>query len=1207
MGLERHGNEYDLERESMCREIAALKEEKEQARIREAETRKKLSLYGDILSSMRDWFWEVNENLVFTYCSERTLDTKGYTPTEMLGHSLLEFIVPEDRTGIEEIADEIIRSQKSFENVEGWCNTREGGKICFLASGVPFYNAEGKFMGYRGINQDITERKREEIKRIESEKRFREIIECSRNIIYRQNIRDGNVDYMSPASMGILGYFPEEIQAMQGGEEIRLFYPDDRGVIVAFKDDIISADKRGERFIEREFRMISKQGDIRWIHGRYQMIRDARGNPEHVVGTLQDITARKLMEEEREHTLAILQATLESTEEGILVVNASGDVSGYNQKLLRMWNISESEIVRLNTVEQLEYMASRIKEPEKIIARVNEFDECLEQEGSGIIELLDGRVFEWYCRPKRIGDAVVGRVWSFRDVTLRLRTEIALRQSEATLRSVFDATPVGLAFLRDRVIESANDSLCEALGYTRRELVGSGTEKLYFSSQDYESVGQLYREVERNGRGSMETRLRKKNGDAVHVILTGGMLHADNPAHGFVVTFQDITARKQAEESLRASERRYREIFDSTPISIWEYDISGALRVIEENAVTNREEFNDFIHRNPELFDRLLSAIHLIDVNRETVLMYGARDKEEIRRIFGSYWLPEVKEMFRRLVADYLAGESLVRTETVNMTVDGRKIDILLHVSFTGEMRRTGRVLIAILNITDRKNAERELRESDERNRKIFEATRDGFALVDESGGFVEVNDAFCVLAGYEREELIGMSVGVIAVNRDGMPSSSLQRSFALRGFDRFEIGLRQKSGKIIEVEVSITYLTGKNLFAAFVRDITERKRLEHQLVQAQKMETVGRLAGGVAHDFNNILTVINANAELGIMRMDSSDPKYEIFEEIRKSGERAAELTRQLLAFSRKQIVEPRVINLNQILLGMEKMLRRLIGENIEMKTLPEKCLNLVKVDPGQIEQVLTNLVVNARDAMPGGGALTLETRNVSLYEEDVRIHPGMVPGKYVMLVVTDTGIGMNEDVLSHIFEPFFTTKTVGNGTGLGLSTCYGIVKQNNGYIMVFSEKGKGTEFKVYLPVSEEKEKSFIAEHSSKDIPGGTETVLVAEDDAIIRGLVVRYLSTRGYLTLSAANGEEALAMALNRKNPIHLLITDVVMPIMGGRELADRITAIQPGIHILFMSGYTEDSIVHQSVLNQGVNFIQKPFSMGDFMRKIREALEE
>jgi len=386
------------------------------------------------------------------------------------------------------------------------------------------------------------------------------------------------------------------------------------------------------------------------------------------------------------------------------------------------------------------------------------------------------------------------------------------------------------------------------------------------------------------------------------------------------------------------------------------------------------------------------------------------------------------------------------------------------------------------------------------------------------------------------------------------------------------------------------------------------RKKLEAQLSQAQKMEAIGVLAGGVAHDFNNLLTTIIGNAQIAMMDMGTDDPKREEMEEIKEAGEKAASLTRQLLAFSRKQVIKPEVLDLNERIKETEKMLKRLIGEDIDFLTVLEPDLWKVHADSGQMDQVFMNLAVNARDAMPGGGKLTIETSNVDLdehYFSDRGVEDQS--GPYVMFSISDTGRGMDKETKEHIFEPFYTTKEVGKGTGLGLSTVYGIVKQNDGIIWVYSEPGQGCTFKVYLPkvVGEAK-----PEEEQKKLPmdefKGTETVLIVEDDDKLRNLGVKILELRGYRILEAENGEQALRISEAHDGSIDLLLTDVVMPVMDGRELAERLQLRRPEIKVIYMSGYTDNSIVHHGVLAPGLNFIEKPFTLEGLARKVREVLD-
>jgi CheY-like chemotaxis protein len=382
---------------------------------------------------------------------------------------------------------------------------------------------------------------------------------------------------------------------------------------------------------------------------------------------------------------------------------------------------------------------------------------------------------------------------------------------------------------------------------------------------------------------------------------------------------------------------------------------------------------------------------------------------------------------------------------------------------------------------------------------------------------------------------------------------------------------------------------------------------LQEQLRQSQKMEAIGRLAGGIAHDFNNLLTIIKGYSQVSLLELKEGDPVKTNIEEIQTASNRAADLTKQLLAFSRRQIMEFNVIDLNTVLQDLRKMLQRIIGEDVELLTSFQEDLWRVRVDSGQINQVVMNLAVNAKDAMPQGGKLTLETANAELDEEYARKHVAVKPGSYVMLSASDTGIGMSPEVKERIFEPFFTTKERGKGTGLGLSTVYGIVKQSGGNIWVYSEEGKGTTFKIYLPreeepLSEMRVKPFLKE----ELTGGNETILVVEDDEEVRKLAVHILKKRGYKVLEATEGVEAISIGKKYKDPIHLLVTDVVMPKMNGQAVAEELSGVHPETKVLYMSGYTDNTIAHFGVLEEGVEYIQKPFAVDNLVRQVRVILD-
>jgi PAS domain S-box-containing protein len=495
----------------------------------------------------------------------------------------------------------------------------------------------------------------------------------------------------------------------------------------------------------------------------------------------------------------------------------------------------------------------------------------------------------------------------------------------------------------------------------------------------------------------------------------------------------------------------------------------------------------------------------------------------------------------------------------------------------------------------------------------IFERVAAGIALVDTSGKLLESNSALEKMLGYGKEELRDRSFDDFFHPEDAVADLPSREELVSGTQKHTQIEKRfvRKDGSFVWGLVNVSLLRGEKEDPEFIifiiEDITKRKHLENQFFQSQKMETIGKLAGGVAHDFNNLLTVLSGYTQLCLLGVEEGHPLKANLEEIRKATEKASALTHQLLAFSRRQIMDMKVLDLNGVLKDLDKMLRRIIGEDVELKILPARDLGRVRTDLGQIEQVILNLVVNARDAMPKGGTLLLETANVVLDEEYVRFHVGVRPGRYVMLAVTDTGSGMTAEVREHIFEPFFTTKEKGKGTGLGLSTVYGIVKQSGGTVWVYSEINRGTTFKIYLPRIEEEIDSLLSSETKESAPKGTETVLLVEDDTSVRELAARILRDQGYTVLEAVHGDEAIDTG---RDPAHkridLLLTDVVMPRLGGRELVNRFRNLHPEARVLFTSGYSDLTMTHQALITPGDPFLQKPFSPMTLAKKVREVLD-
>jgi PAS domain S-box-containing protein len=517
-----------------------------------------------------------------------------------------------------------------------------------------------------------------------------------------------------------------------------------------------------------------------------------------------------------------------------------------------------------------------------------------------------------------------------------------------------------------------------------------------------------------------------------------------------------------------------------------------------------------------------------------------------------------------------------------------------------------------------------------EQQEEVFKYTRQlqtlsenapfGMVMIDKDGTFKYINPKFRELFGYDLNDVPNGKTWF----RKAYPDPTYRHHVIstwiddLEGFKSgekrprtFTVTCKGGTEKIINF-IPVQLETRENLIAC--EDITELKRaeeekavLQEQLRQSQKVEAIGRLAGGIAHDFNNLLTVIKGYSQLSSFELKEGDPLSVNIDEIQNAAERAASLTRQLLAFSRRQVMEMKVLDLNTLLRDLEKMLRRVIGEDIEMVIQLAEDLGRVRADVGQIEQVIMNLAVNAKDAMPSGGKLTIETANVELDESYARSHVDVRHGHYVMFSVSDTGVGMTPEVRERIFEPFFTTKERGKGTGLGLSTTYGIVKQSEGHIWVYSVQGKGTTFKIYLPRVNEPLEEIRKEVLKKELPRGNETILIVEDEEEVRKLAGKILEKQGYRILETLNGDDALVACEKRKSPIHLMLADIIMPGMSGSELAKLLIPLYPEIKILYMSGYTDNAIVRHGVLEKGVNYIQKPFTMEGLARKVREVLDK
>jgi PAS domain S-box-containing protein len=669
---------------------------------------------------------------------------------------------------------------------------------------------------------------------------------------------------------------------------------------------------------------------------------------------------------------------------------------------------------------------------------------------------------------------------------------------------------------------------------------------------------------------------------------------------------QEVAERKRVEEALRASEERLRLITDNMLDMVAQVDLEGVIEYVspshknvlgyEPDDLLGKSSY-DFMH--PQDLDKVMAVVQkAFDTNSPQKGAYRHRHAD------GHYvWL--------EAIGNFLFDDQGLPTGAVVSTRD----------------------------ITERIRAEEALRESEGRYRQLVEHAPAGIYEVSlTSGLFLSVNDVMCEYTGYTREEFLSLStLDLLTEESQGRFLERLDKVLAGEPVpELIEYQIRGKNGREFWVILTTRYTfdeEGEVTATVIVHDITERKleetrkaqlmmelersleelkRTQSQLVQAQKMEAIGRLAGGVAHDFQNLLTIIQLSTQLMERQLHPADPLWEQMRQIQEASERGIRLAKQLLSFSRREVVEPQVLDLSQVVSDLSQMLRRFIGEDIELMTILAEDLWPVKVDPSHIKQVIINLAANARDAMPQGGCLTIETANAVLDDDSALRRLDAQPGEYVTLAISDTGVGMDEEVQAHLFEPFFTTKKQGEGTGLGLSTVYGIVRQNAGYIWLHSEAGQGTTFKIYLPRTQEATgpgelPSRLSPATPADAALGTETILVVEDETAVRRLAVQILEAYGYLVLAAGNGVEALQVSREHGGPIHLLLTDVVMPKMNGKELVERLQPEQPGMRIMYMSGYSDDVIAHHDVLDKSIAFLPKPFSLDTLVQQVRTVLDK
>ncbi|MGA7294047.1 MAG: PAS domain S-box protein [Terriglobales bacterium] len=790
--------------------------------------------------------------------------------------------------------------------------------------------------------------------------------------------------------------------------------------------------------------------------------------------------------------------------------------------------------------------------------------------------------------------------------------EVPLLVEKAYFEQLIENAPDAISIIDENLnILRINGEFTRLFGFTAAETAGKRLDRLIVPPDRYAETAWISETIKMENKLSLETRRQRKDGSLVEVLLSTSPVIVNGKKVGSYASYRDITEQKRTEElnaALYAIAARSQSAEDLQQFFAAIHNIVGQLM--------NARNFYISLY-DPQ--SQLLSFPYFVDEEDPTptpkrlgrgLTEYVLRSGEPLLAT------PAVFEELLRRGEVELIGAPSVDWLGVPLKSGTTSIGALVVQSYN-ENHRFGERDREILKFVsqqlaaaiEHKRYEEALRRSEARSRSLILSAAFGIFRCTLGGRFLDVNPALITMLGHGSvEELLKLNARRdVFVNAQELERlvEDYRRTGTLNGV---EVQWKRKDSRVIVVRLSgcAASITDEpeEVLELIAEDITDRRQLEEQLRQAQKMDAVGRLAGGVAHDFNNLLMVINGYTEVLLEQLDHGTPMHHKVQSIQQAADRAATLTRQLLAFSRKQLLELKVVDVNSVIGDMERLLRPLIGENIELVTHLSPEAGHTRADAGQLEQVIMNLVVNAKDAMPEGGKLTLRSSDVTVHQ-NFSEHRFIQPGRYAVICVSDTGHGMDKETQSRIFEPFFTTKEKGKGTGLGLSTVYGIVKQSNGYVFVQSEAGSGTTFYVYLPRVEDSTEELSPAQSPPTEAGGCETVLLVEDEESVRELVRVTLASRGYNVLEAENGECGLRLAEDYKQHIDILITDVVMPGIGGRELAKRLLSLRPGISVLYLSGYTEDAIVTQGALGPTTAFLQKPFTLQNLAKKVREVL--
>lgn len=1142
--------------------------------------------------------------------------------------------------------------------------TKDGRRVPVEVNTHLIYNA-GRPVAVQGIARDITQRRAFQAALKDSEERYRELIENANDLVYTHDLQ-GNFSSLNKAGELITGYSRDEALKMNIAD---VLVPDDLGKarqMIARKSanetstlydlDIIA--KSGKRVaLEVSTRLICRDGQPIGIQGIGRDITERKRSELErrvILEIIQSLNNTSNLDD-------LLRSIHQALRKILYAENCFVALYDKGTGLFdRPFFVDQfGEQTSSNTIARgITGLVFRSGEP--LLMNPQLFEQLVE---SGEVERIGKFAPSWLGVPLNTPSETIGvlvvqnyetdTAYNQRDLEFlssvggqialaieRKRGEEALQKSEREYRDIFDNASMGIyRSTLDGSLITANRALARILGYSSMaELLHCNLiTDVYF---DPTERARLIEKMPDGCAEGMEVLWKKKDGTPIWIQLNAlpSLSESGQPVYfdGFV---HDITERKQAEQALRESEERYQRLVELSPDAIFVHtdgqisfiNTSGVQLVGAPNAQSligrsifefidesQRPQFRDRVNRlqngeflpSVELRGKRWDGSEIecevmsvpFTTKEKPAVQVVVRDITERKQVAmaiqeaNNHALAEYERLVKRIT---VLGQSLGNARDLNSVLRAVRDFATVSVPCDG-------MVISLYEPAQSLRRPVYCWVDD----KEIDAGDMSFPVGDGITGRAIKSGQIIVENKYQEFLKAKKSTSLGTLTEGQVPQSALSAPMVIMGRTVGCIEIQSYQNGAYTQEHQTAMSMAASLAANAVENVALMEREQEQadqLRQSQKMEAVGQLAGGVAHDFNNLLTAISGYSDLGLRKLGEGDPLRRNLEEIKKASGRASSLTRQLLAFSRKQMLQAKVIDLNAIVGEMDRMLRRLIGEDIDLVTLLEPSSCQVKADPGQIEQVVLNLAVNARDAMPRGGKLTIETGHVYLDEAYARAHVSVQSGNYVMLAVSDTGMGMDVETQKRVFEPFFTTKEVGKGTGLGLSTVYGIVKQSGGSVWVYSELGKGSSFKVYLPVVKESVASGDQKNSNGDSFKGQETVLLVEDEEMVRNLTREILEMNGYRVLTASDGEEACRVCDNYDQEIHLMVTDVVMPQMSGRELTERVSKRRPEMAVLFMSGYTDDAIVRHGVLDNGMPFLQKPFTPDSFARKVRELLEQ